>query len=583
MKDKNDFRFHFKIIGDPIENVKLVYTSPNEALISYPSPNRSRGNHSGFEFEDEFGTRKKSFRIWRDRSAWLFESVGERSDLCVDDREVKGHEPVAFNPGDIICIGEMAWTVIPSDWLFIQQGSLMLFGPFHTKTSYALHHCGISIIGLLKAINTSEQKSIPLRLKLSLAEYADPLDITVSAIEPRSSVSLGTPDLRLSVERLEKQTQLTQTSIHVYVDEKLLPEAEKHIMILGAWDWPWNNEYRKTIAAFVPHQHEAVRQIVLDARPYLKTMAGTDSFTDLLRSGQKDSEKLAVQALYCCLCEEYHILYENPKASRIPDTREIYQTVLSPDRIIPNLTKKQGKGTCLDLSLLFAACIEHIDLFPLLFFSTDSDHAIRHTFAGCWISSIPGPKPIIDESSELILELEKGHVLILECTGFSKRDGKKMSWEESVRNGRDQLFQEDFLFAVDIGNLRQEPHEIYPIQWNLDPVVSQAYYESKCFARRHRKRVMELSSLLYGLLATYGETTELIFKSMQLDINETLKKIDQIVGTGKSLAEPRASKNYLLTQKLAEYYARDSGPSPVREHDVFWALIDICEKSKAFL
>ena len=109
-------------------------------------------------------------------------------------------------------------------------------------------------------------------------------------------------------------------------------------------------------------------------------------------------------AIYGSL-QEQNIIYSVPPAS----FERIGQRVRLCDAII-----QQKMGTCLDLTLLYASCLEAVGLHPLLIFKKD------HAFAGVWLEDLSFPESVQDDASLITKRLAEGinEVAVVECTLF---------------------------------------------------------------------------------------------------------------------------------------------------------------------
>ena len=109
-------------------------------------------------------------------------------------------------------------------------------------------------------------------------------------------------------------------------------------------------------------------------------------------------------AVYAAI-QEQNITYVEPPASF-----ETYgQRVRLSDMIM-----EQHMGTCLDLTLLYAACLEAIGLNPFLIMMKG------HIFAGLWLIEQSFSDMIVDDPSQLEKRMSKGihEVIVVECTAM---------------------------------------------------------------------------------------------------------------------------------------------------------------------
>ena len=78
-----------------------------------------------------------------------------------------------------------------------------------------------------------------------------------------------------------------------------------------------------------------------------------------------------MQAIWTALVNEYRLQYINPP----PSYSEQSQRLRTPSDILASNT-----GTCIDLALLLASCLEYIDIYPVVVLLTG------HAFVGYWRS-----------------------------------------------------------------------------------------------------------------------------------------------------------------------------------------------------
>jgi hypothetical protein len=80
---------------------------------------------------------------------------------------------------------------------------------------------------------------------------------------------------------------------------------------------------------------------------------------------------LQVKAIWFALLHDYNLSYINP-----PPTF----TAASQRLRVPSEILRGGRGTCIDLALLIAACLEFVDIKPVIFLLK------RHALVGYWSS-----------------------------------------------------------------------------------------------------------------------------------------------------------------------------------------------------
>ena len=131
------------------------------------------------------------------------------------------------------------------------------------------------------------------------------------------------------------------------------------------------------------------------------TRAGRDQAIDGYRSGRKSRAWEIAEAIWAALAEPAPIAYVLPPAS----FEQSGQRVRSPSDIL-----QRRVGTCLDLTLLYAACLEQAGLNPLIVLVDG------HAFAGVWLKDEDFTLSIIDEPQALRKRLSLDELILAETT-----------------------------------------------------------------------------------------------------------------------------------------------------------------------
>ncbi|MDO4672892.1 MAG: DUF4011 domain-containing protein, partial [Porphyromonadaceae bacterium] len=124
-------------------------------------------------------------------------------------------------------------------------------------------------------------------------------------------------------------------------------------------------------------------------------------------------------------------------------------------------------GTCIDLSVLFASCLEHIGINPILILTQG------HCFVGAWLVNDSFYKPVSDDGSFLLKGASDGinEIVVLETTLITSSSAK--SFDEAVSMGLKNLHNEDQfnyfidIFSARINGIRPLPLRIYNDGWLL--------------------------------------------------------------------------------------------------------------------
>lgn len=244
----------------------------------------------------------------------------------------------------------------------------------------------------------------------------------------------------------------------------VLLENTNRVEFLPVDEWKYDELNGCWLPSFVFPRDPAVRQIVDAAQRYLTALrddsaAGFDGYQSYDPEGSSLSERCAaidaqVQAIWWALINDYGLSYINPP----PSFTEESQRLRTPSEVI------QGRrGTCIDLTLLLAACLEYVDIYPVIFLLND------HAFPGYWRSeesyqrlstammqspalaaaqSPDAPWMLTAERYAMITKfVQQGHILPLESTMLTSRSGFWAAVEEGLQNLRSKR-QFDSLFDL---------------------------------------------------------------------------------------------------------------------------------------
>jgi hypothetical protein len=150
------------------------------------------------------------------------------------------------------------------------------------------------------------------------------------------------------------------------------------VRLLPVDQWRDNDKDGQWLPSFVLPRDKAVMGLVDKARHYVRVLrddpaSGFDGYQSVEPEADDPSAEvdLQVQALWSAIVHELKLGYINPPPSYNNEFDS--QRLRTPATIVEN-----SSGTCLDLAMLFAACCELIDVYPVIFLLED------HAFPGYW-------------------------------------------------------------------------------------------------------------------------------------------------------------------------------------------------------
>ena len=163
--------------------------------------------------------------------------------------------------------------------------------------------------------------------------------------------------------------EAVNTSLHIEVrhDGDVLYADTHRLRLLPVDQWRDNRRDGCWLPSFVQPRDPAVMAAIAAAQRYVRVLrddpnAGFEGYqlahVDDERSMR--SVDLQVQAIWSTLLHDWRLGYINP-----PPT---YSGTLDSQRLrMPSAVQEHRAGTCIDLTLLFAACLELVDIYPVVF------------------------------------------------------------------------------------------------------------------------------------------------------------------------------------------------------------------------
>ena len=307
--------------------------------------------------------------------------------------------------------------------------------------SYAMQQNYIPAVRSITLANNTEEpiKNVTVRIN-SEPEFIKPFETEISCLASGEPVEISPVRLILSSEFLFSLTEKMSASIHFTVvsEEKELCDIIKNIDLLPFDQWLGYSVIPELTAAFVLPNHPKIDEISAKAGMYLKEWTGNPSFVGY-QSRNPNIVKRQIASVYAALQAE-NIAYRNPPAS----FEQVGQRIRMPYTVL-----EQKGGTCLDLAILFASCLESVGLNPLIMIIKG------HAFCGCWLEEEIFENCAEDDISAVTKRTANGMdmLCLVECTDFTA--GKNTDFDHAEKHANDHLINpSDFLMAIDIRRCR---------------------------------------------------------------------------------------------------------------------------------
>jgi hypothetical protein len=345
--------------------------------------------------------------------------------------------------------------------------------------NYSLLHNGQSPLASLLIERTRVEgpvRDIQVRVELDVGGTTCPYQSTFELPAERQALVLTDEVvLPLTSTLIRTQSERIQSSLRLSVHCAGERVAEQTFRVglapVDEWqdgdhaEWRW-------LPSFVLPRDPAVARIVDSAHAILCALsddpaAGFDGYQSVDERGADDDARYGsvdrqVRALWYAVLDHHGLTYINPP----PSYGQATQRLRTPSQLLA-----ERRGTCIDLALLLAACLEYVGISPVLFLLSG------HAFAGYWRSealyarfrtlqagrgdamaadrpdtgprsTLANPKGVIGQGQqrEVQQHIALGHLVPLETTWLTARG----SFDAAVEEGRHNVRSADYQALIDV-------------------------------------------------------------------------------------------------------------------------------------
>ena len=307
--------------------------------------------------------------------------------------------------------------------------------------NFAMQQNHVPVIREITLKNTGEETindiDIIVRFEPEFAlEYCTHIDSVAPATEEKISVvpiSISTEFLSNLTERITGSINLTART-----GEDVLAEKHSDISILTFNEWGGSNVMPEVLAAFSTPNHPEISLIKKRASEILARWTGNPSL-NAYQDRDHNRVKFQMAAIYEAISEKAITYCVSPasfesQGQRIRTVDEIFALKM---------------GNCLDMTMLYAGCLESIGLHPLVILTDD------HAFAGCWLIPDSFADSYNDDSSLITKRMADGmnEVLVVECTAMN--EGSAANFDSACAAAKQTLLTtEKFSFFIDVCRAR---------------------------------------------------------------------------------------------------------------------------------
>jgi len=227
----------------------------------------------------------------------------------------------------------------------------------------------------LTRLVTYPVQDIAVQVELSVGADSYPYRYTIPLLDEVQLALSSLVKIPLTASLTRSLRERVQSTVYVKVTcgGHTAFEDTKRVTLIPVDEWLDDTRNNPWLPSFVLPRDPAVLNIINSARRYLVGImddpaAGFDGYQE--EAAEVDKQ---VQALWTALVNEYRFQYINPP----PAYSEQTQRLRTPSEIV-----KSNSGTCIDLALLLASCLEYVGIYPVVVLLTG------HAFVGYWRTDV---------------------------------------------------------------------------------------------------------------------------------------------------------------------------------------------------
>ena len=276
------------------------------------------------------------------------------------------------------------------------------------EVNYALVQSKMNICNWCIIENNSDADLENIQLEIS-GEYVEKYASMPFRLDAKQRIRIQDIKLQVKIDNLLSLTEKVDSSLtlKIITAEEILKEQVFPISFMAYNQWHGIDSYPQLLASFITPNHPCITSIVKRASKHLVRISGSSEFCGYLYS-DKGKVFEQIEAIYYSLQDEQFSYVLN-----MPSYEEKGQRIRLANEVIDSKL-----GNCMDLTLLFAACLERIGINTLLILERG------HIYLGVWLISNSHIRSVDDDITFLLKKTADGvdDILVLESTMFAKSE-----------------------------------------------------------------------------------------------------------------------------------------------------------------
>ena len=322
--------------------------------------------------------------------------------------------------------------------------------------NFALEQSGVPLIRSVTITNGSQAALQGAELEFQLEpDFGAAHRIALASIPAGTVATLSLPRYQPDAGRLRQIIEAERSFLHwrLCVGDKVLADGTAAIDVLAHNEWPGLRAPPQLLASFVTPNHPVIARLLLRVADRLGSDTGNRSINGYQdRSRKRALEQIA--ALYGAI-QSLGLNYVGAPASFEMGGQKVRlcDTVLG-----------ERLANCLDLSLLFASCLEQMGISPLVVVIEG------HAFVGAWLTDERFPEGLLEDASRLKTVRDLNDVVFLESTAVTAQPA--IAFTAAVDAARDHLLDsKKFRFALDVNVVHRTGFRPLPLRIEQGPAT----------------------------------------------------------------------------------------------------------------
>ncbi|MCK6554921.1 FHA domain-containing protein [Candidatus Binatia bacterium] len=488
-------------------------------------------------------SRRHALLRFADRRWWL-QDLGSRYGTMLGHVRLAGDVPLWCEPGVPVVLGRTTLALFAPHWFRFLACRFAIDVGLSPALNEAVLCAKGAAVNRLYVTNVGDCRTSEARLEIGLGAVGG-CEAAIPPLDPGEGRLLPIPPLDIAVGALAVQGTPAWQAVTVGVDGELVRRDDAGLWLLSHDAWSRAPEHRIALAAFVLPHHPLVGQVA---------RAATAGCPAAMPPGD------VLAAVYRYLADDWHLDYRG----ELPGTGMVSQRLRLPDQVLVDVASRQGEGTCVDLAVLMAGCLEYLGVQPLI--ALVDLGRTWHALVGCWERPGTRLEPLVDDAGRLLRR-----AIWFDPTGCTRDPSCRATVAGAGEAARRCLREHALVSAIDVAaargdgvrsvSLRREP------PWSA--AVAGAMARARALALAAETRLATVP-LLIGLLA---DADGLACRVLGLagDATAAIESLRAGLPRGSAGAPP--SRHYLEVLAGARTQAELDASAVVEESHVLAAML----------